>query len=216
MIAVRENRLPRYHCRIIEKKEEIAGVPVLEICNYQWSHKYMPKAYGKIAYLEGCGLLVHMTSEEVNPLRRYTQDDDPVYKDSALEFFVSFPCDARGYLNIEVNALGAVLNGYGKDGVKYKLADITNLRPKVSVRVNEIYWEVEILIPEELLKEIFKFEKIDHGTRFTCNLYKISEEPEIEHYGSWSRIDSMVPNFHLPEYFGEVLIVGDTSDSYDY
>lgn len=182
------------------------NVPVLEISHYQWSSDYKPYAYGRMAYLDNQGLLVHMVSEENNPLRRYTEDDDPVYRDSALEFFVSFSAGEKTYINIEVNALGAVLYGYGKDGLKYKLADVSNLKPEVSVNRGENSWEVEMFISEPLIQNIFEIDSIQPNSRFSCNLYKISEEAEIEHYGSWSRIDSDVPNFHLPQFFGRVII----------
>ena len=56
---------------------------------------------------------------EKNPLRIYKEDQDPVYKDSAVEAFFRFNSGDGSrqdiYLNFEMNANGAILAGYGKN-----------------------------------------------------------------------------------------------------
>ena len=69
-------------------------------------------------------------------------------------------------------------------------------------------WRVDFLIPDWYLEEVTGKKTEDwlaaDGNRpMYCNFYKISESPEIEHYMSYSRIESDTPDFHLPVYFAE-------------
>ena len=111
------------------------------------------------------------------------------------------------YINFEINANGAMYAQYGKgrknrqflSEEEYRMADI---RTKMS----ENQWEMEVTIPETFLNKICDLEKIKSGKLFYCNFYKISEDASIEHYGSYSPIDSEVPNFHLPVFFAEAIL----------
>ena len=67
----------------------------------------------------------------------------------------------------------------------------------VKAAVEENKWYLEVLFPEEYLKEICDFEEIKKGRSFYCNFYKISESEEILHFGSYSPIESEKPDFHL-------------------
>ena len=62
------------------------------------------------------------------------------------------------------------------------------------------------MIPEELLNETCNFQRFLNGEQFYCNFYKISEAPEIEHYAAYQKIDSDVPNFHLPVSFAKATV----------
>ncbi|MFR4916405.1 MAG: carbohydrate-binding family 9-like protein [Coprococcus phoceensis] len=56
------------------------------------------------------------------------------------------------------------------------------------------------------LEKICDLEAIKSGKIFYCNFYKISEDPEIEHYGAYAPIGSETPNFHLPVFFAEAIV----------
>ena len=66
-------------------------------------------------------------------------------------------------------------------------------------------WGIKLLIPETLIKELGKV-NIENGDVFYCNFYKISETPEIEHYGTFAEIKNEKPNFHLPQYFAKARV----------
>src|SRR5437588_2682188 len=69
-----------------------------------------PKVQFAIAHAEFAILLKYYV-EEAETLTRFTQPNDPVYRDSAVEFFIAF--DDEGYYNFEFNSLGTCLGGYG-------------------------------------------------------------------------------------------------------
>ncbi len=179
------------------------------IDHYQWTKGEKPKAYGKMGLLENYGLVVSMAAAERNPLRTYTEENTPVYKDSALEAFLSFPGELgnQSYLNFEMNANGALLSAFGTTKERVFLRDFTRLRAVCEAKIEENTWEILLKIPMELICSLFRTEPLQRGDSFNCNFYKICETPEYEHYGSFAPIISERPNFHLPEFFETAVIV---------
>lgn len=152
-----------------------------------------------------------MTSEEKQPLRTYVNDFDPVHLDSAMEVYIEFAPDTmKGtYINIEVNANGAVTHRYGKvppDRRPY--TEFTDARCTVDTVVEDNSWSVEIFIPLQYVKDLFGRDSFKPGDKIRCNFYKICESKiPTGHYGSFTEIVSPVPNFNLPEFFAECVIV---------
>lgn len=194
--------------KTIQRIEQIKDCPVFHINHQLWTKKVSPKAYGQIAFLEDYGIVITMTAEESNPLRRYTEKDSPVYKDSALEAFLNFAPEQpeKGYFNFEINANGAMLSEFGLGKNRKKLRELTLLYADCSANIEENSWNVLIKIPFELIHEIYGIPSLQKGDVFTCNFYKISEDPSIEHYISYSPINNPTPNFHLPEFFAKAII----------
>jgi len=62
-------------------------------------------------------------------------------------------------------------------------------------------WRVRLTVPLTLLEQVCGRDPLTPGALFWCNFYKISESPQIEHYASYSPIDSPNPNFHRPSCF---------------
>lgn len=62
--------------------------------------------------------------------------------------------------------------------------------------IEKDHWTMSLLIPEKFLKEVCDYLPDGSGKEIYCNFYKISEDPAVEHYISFSPIDSEKPNFH--------------------
>jgi hypothetical protein len=197
-------------CKIDALNEIEKGVR-FDINHFNWNCVYKPKAYGYMAYLEGVGIIVRFITEEKNPKRTYLNPQDPVYKDSAVEVFVSFqeeqPNQESLYMNFEINANGAMLAnfGFGRQDRKV-LGQELYQQCHVKASVMENSWSVDLIIPLALIRELTGIEKLSSGDGFYCNFYKIAESKEIEHYASYSPIISEKPNFHLPEYFAKAIV----------
>lgn len=69
--------------------------------------------------------------------------------------------------------------------------------------IEKDHWTMSLLIPEKFLKEVCDYLPDGSGKEIYCNFYKISEDPAVEHYISFSPIDSEKPNFHLPVFFAK-------------
>jgi hypothetical protein len=44
------------------------------------------------------------------------------------------------------------------------------------------------------------------GKRMKGNFQKCGDKTKFPHYGSWNRIDTPEPDFHRPEYFGDLIL----------
>lgn len=196
-----------YHINIIQSIDQLKECPRFEINHYQWTNTYKPKAFGQMAMLENYGFIVSMTAVEKNPLRTYTQNEDPVYMDSGLEAFLNFnPNAGQDYFNFEMNANGAILSGFGHGKKRKKVVDITNYRPVCTASISEDSWNVLLKIPMELIRDVYGIDVLNNGDFITCNFYKICESPQFEHYVSYAPIVSEKPNFHTPEFFKRALL----------
>ena len=197
-----------YQIRRIRSKEEIVSCSPFQISYYLWNSKRRPAVSGKMGYIPGEGFFVRMTCEEADPLTTYTDYMDPVCNDSAMEVFLAFPEEGERlgsdvmYLNFEANSNGALYAAYGK-GRKGRKPMPEEYLPLCHVRAErkEESWSLSFLIPEAYLKKECGVGRLDENTEMYCNFYKISETPEIEHYGSFHLIENEKPNFHLPLYF---------------
>lgn len=193
---------------MIHELEQLADCSVCPIDHYQWVNGYQPKAYAQMGLLEGKGLVVSMTAVEENPLRRYHQENEPVYQDSGLEVFLNFdPNDEKDqYMNFEMNAYGTILSQFGTNKNRKWLSELTKHRATCNATMNEKDWNVLLHIPMDLICEFNEGKPLKQGDEISFNLYKISEDPSIEHYASYAPIDHPVPNFHLPQFFAKAII----------
>lgn len=197
---------------LIEKKELLESVEPFEIGNLLWGTEKIAKTYGYIGFVPGEGLYLKLVCLEKNPLRVYKENQDPVYKDSAMEAFFQFEetgtTDNPVYFNFEMNANGAILACYGKnkaDRVPLTAQQIQKL--ECMARISNDRWSVELTLPIEMLQQVYEKLSLKEGTAFTCNFYKICESKKYEHYAAYKYVESEQPNFHLPEYFERAMIV---------
>jgi len=191
----------------IQNIDQISQCPLFLINNYQWSGHYRPKTFGQMAILDDKEVFITMTSFESNPLRNFIKNDDPVYKDSALEAFLNFnPTVRKEYLNFEMNANAALLSGFGENRNRSLLSVISQHHAICDAEIAKDYWKVCLRIPMELICDVYQREELQKGDIITCNFYKICEDPEIEHYASYGLIDSQMPDFHLSDFFQKAII----------
>lgn len=132
-----------------------------------------------------------------------------VHKDNCVEFFISFGAE---YYNLEFNCLGSVKIGYG-NGRHGRVLLSEEIIKKIGMHItidsnrqsskDYLYWELLVNIP----KEIFCFSSIGQFKGITCraNFYSCGDELPKPHYLSWSEIKSEIPDFHQPEFFGELV-----------
>ena len=206
----------------LENKELLESVELFKIENLLWGTEKIAKTYGYIGFVPGEGLYIKLVCVEKNPLRIYKKDQDPVYKDSAMEAFfpsVSLPviclenrCDLMAaddiYLNFEMNANGALLACYGKNKMNRIPFTPDQIRKmKCSAEIQEEQWNVNLALPIEILEQVYGKLNLQEGSDFRCNFYKICETKEYEHYAAYRCVESEQPNFHLPEYFENAVIL---------
>ncbi|HWD89280.1 MAG TPA: carbohydrate-binding family 9-like protein [Mucilaginibacter sp.] len=149
-----------------------------------------------------------VTEKEV--LARYRHINDPVFKDSCVEFFISFN-NEPDYYNIEFNRLGTCLGRYGRerdDRIELPVELLKTIKYERTLRqveINhepEINWTLTVAVPIN----IFCYHNFETIGRRNCrmNFYKCGDDLSHPHYLAWNNIDWPEPNFHLPQFFGKV------------
>lgn len=203
-----------YRVKTIGSEEEILSCERFEVNHFQWHCVVTPPTCGYMGYIKGKGLYIRMICQETDPLVRCRNHHDMVCKDSAMEAFFAFAPKERGvtnddmYLNFEVNASGAMYAkyGFGRKGRQF-LSDEIYKASGIKAETGDGSWQISLLVPESFLETVCDWRADGSGKEMYCNFYKISEDPEIEHYGSFMPINSETPNFHRPVDFIKAVII---------
>lgn len=188
---------------------DFGDAPEALICNYRWVEGYTPYASAKLIYVKGTGLALLMKCREENPKAIYDNFFDPVYRDSALEFFFSLDrikADEDGlYLNCEMNSKGTSLIEFGRRKPDHNRLDSITAPPEIKAFRDGECWCVSTVFTDELIEKLFG-RGLSIGDTFYGNFYKCGDDTDIPHYGMWSPVMTDTPNFHRPDYFGEFVI----------
>lgn len=171
---------------------------------------YKPESRAALFGVEGEGIHALLWSWEENPRCVCTKRDEPVYTDSCLELFL-LPVDGdKRYINFEVNKNGVYLSQIGtcrEDRVFIK--ELTDLEPVISPMEieadGEKAWGVDILIPESFISALYGTDFVLCETKIKGNFYKCGDKTEFPHYGSHFPVKTENPDFHRPEFFGDII-----------
>jgi hypothetical protein len=142
-----------------------------------------------------------------------TEPKQPIYDQEVVEVFLDADCDGRGYVEIEVSPLNAVLDLFmlWRDDVRRGLWDWTCEGLLTAVRVDgdatrrgtpDRRWTAELAVP---LAEFFTAPNVppQPGDVWHMNLYRIDRAPAGDEYSAWS--PPMRLNYHTPERFGRLV-----------
>ncbi|MDB5024052.1 MAG: hypothetical protein JWP78_1807 [Mucilaginibacter sp.] len=174
----------------------------------------LPKVSFGIAYSAAC-IFIKFDVQEHEVLARYRKTNDPVYKDSCVEFFIAFD-DDQAYYNLEFNRFGTCLGGYGPEKEARTLLPAEQLEAiryertllqKRETKEPAINWTLTLAIPAQ----VFSFHHFTSLQDKKCkvNFYKCGDDLSQPHYLAWNPIESPKPNFHLPCFFGRAEFKGD-------
>lgn len=185
---------------------------LFEINHAQWVNKHQVQSQVSL-YTDYQKLYASFKIFEKNPMAKCDEHMMMVCKDSACEFFISFPDDPNDkgfsplmdkyyYVNFEFNSKGMCYCKYGrhrKSRQAFTLEQIKALNIKTELHDN--YWILSFAIPNFIFKDIINYDLFSPNNIFAFNAYKISEDEAIEHYYSAFKVQSPTPNFHVPESF---------------
>jgi len=182
------------------------------IDNLLWSDTgYFPSVSFSIAHTEH-GIALKYFVQEQHTQATFTNVNDPVYRDSCVEFFIAFAGDDN-YYNLEFNAAGTALVGFGKDrNGREQVPDdkVSSIKPFSNINWADDpaglnAWELTLLIPFD----VFVYHDIKTLKETTCraNFFKCGDDLPEPHFISWSTINSAVPDFHLSDFFGTIKFI---------
>ncbi len=195
-------------------KGKVKRMIPLYIEKYLWvENNYRPKVEIRLGYSEKYIYLYYKVFEK-EIVATYTEINNPVYKNSCVEFFINlFPSTTDEYFNFEINAIGTPYVAFGDKSKRKTLTEkdilkipiLSSLHKPFVGTINNDFWEITFAIPIGLLE--FYYRKKFNKSKATANFYKCGDDTRYKHYGVWSEILTEKPNFHLPEYFGELVFV---------
>ena len=197
-------------------KAQWLSVKPIELTNYMGKiPPFRPIVHAKMMYDEGNLYVIFQVNDRY--VRSVIEEyNGPVSTEACVEFFFSpdtnFP---DRYFNLEINAGGTPLMGYHifpqKESQTFSIEDLKkieiahSLPKKVDPEIDKpVIWTVEYRLPLSVLE---KFSTISHpkpGVIWRANFYKTASESSNPHYITWSLVGNVVPNFHLPRFFGKI------------
>ena len=179
-----------------------AEVQSIDQCS--WSPNAAPAATVQGIYLKGKALVFRVASSAAPTRKINTEPDSAVWEDSCLECFFSF--DGTNYVNLESNANSALRASFGpgRHGRKF-LKDMDIAMPEVKAQESENGWEVTFSIATDMIEALWGV-NVESGCRFGANFYSCGDKTPAPHYAAWNEVQTESPDFHRPEFFGEIII----------
>ena len=195
---------------ITEAEEALRGEPAHILDRAPWKeYPYVPRVSFKIARVSD-SLLLQYHVEEKSVRADFSSLNDPVYRDSCVEFFIN-PGDGS-YFNLEVNCIGTAYMAHGTSRETTRplpVEQVSTILSKSSLGAKPFAerdcpapWEMTISIPLALFSGTDLAEPA--GRSFRANFYKCGDDLKEPHFLAWNEILTETPDFHKPEYFGSL------------
>jgi alpha-galactosidase len=121
-------------------------------------------------------------------------------RDVAEVFLQPHPSNLRRYKEFEVSPNGMWIDLDIAPGEKHDLK--SGLRRRVIVNEASKTWIAELAIPMKCLVD-----RVDPGAAWRVNFYRVEGVTEPRFYSAWRPTGTPVPNFHVPEAFGQLIFV---------
>ena len=190
---------------ILQKTGDWADIPAAPIDTRLWTEEVDISAKAQVCY-DAEALYVRLTAKERDIRAEETGRIGVPSKDSCLEFFFS-PCEGdTRYFNFEFNPALCMHIGFGscrQNSARLLPKPSANINPEV-VRTKE-GWELTYQITFAFIRQFFPDFDPAPGKRMRGNFYKCGELTPTEHYFAWNPVGTPTPDFHRPEFFGELV-----------
>ena len=197
-----------------------------DVCRVNWpeAFPYAPFCSGRIARTEDA-LVVDFRVTGLDLRAQNTEDNGRQWEDSCVEVFIQDP-DGSRYYNFEINPLGKVLacTGASREGrVKRPKEEMEQIlrfaqndrfgqsdnacHPEEAKPTKDLEgvhsWRVGIVIPFRLIGLVPG--RLPEKIR--ANFYKCGDKTAHPHFLSWNPVLTEKPDFHRPDFFGELYLV---------
>lgn len=189
---------------------------ILELQNYMGNKpEHFPKTQAKLLY-DDENLYVFFRVEDQYIRAVADRIHGRVCRDSCVEFFFTPDAElADIYFNLETNCGGTMLFRYNdKNNSVEKYVDLEDCKkikiyhsqPEIISEevVESVTWTLSYKLPFEVIAKYSKMTKPQTGVTWKANFYKCADKTSHPHWLTWSFIDNPTPNFHLPQFFGEL------------
>lgn len=186
----------------------------LRVENVNWPEAFPenPEVTVEISNNQSCLFLsYHVKGDQLRAVT--TEDQGPVWEDSCVEFFCQVPGE-RHYCNFECNCIGAMVGsrrlGRAEDVKTFSADEMGRIERKCTYpreafeeKDGLFEWTVDLQIPLDL---IFRDQMPHFPQKLKVNFYKCADKTKKPHFLSWQPIPLPKPDFHCPQFFGEIIL----------
>lgn len=196
--------------------EQLAGLERHPIAALNWPEfPYQPAAAFTVAYQEDQLFLKYDVAEK-DIKTTYLVSNDPVYKDSCVEFFIAIGKDEK-YYNLEFNCIGTCRAAYGekreeREFLPKSLIEKIQHRSFFKLKDGLVNWELTLAIPLEVF--CHHSLKTFKGLSGRANFYKCGDDLPVPHFLSWNPIQTAEPDFHQSAFFGDIVFIDNAENNY--
>ncbi len=190
--------------------DEFGTNSAIEILNWSEQYNYKPITSFRIGRSDDAIFIKYIVSG-TSLKAVYTEDQSPVHEDSCVEFFC-MPEGAEKYTNFEFNCIGTCSassrKGRSEDVVPFPKEEMATIERHPSIG-KKPFKEMEGMFTWDLTVKIpFKLMGLDPKNlpeKIRGNFYKCADDTVSMHFVSWAPINTENPDFHRPEFFGELV-----------
>lgn len=192
------------------KMETGAAKAAIDTVCWPGEFPYAPAATVSIAR-SATHIIVHYSVSGLDLRAVAMENNGPVWEDSCCEFFVGDPSDGT-YYNFEMNCIGTLLAAKRKSREDFerftpeKLAQVIRYssleRKPYDISGKLCSWHSAICIPFSLIG--MDGDRLPSSVR--GNFYKCADKSAHPHFLSWNPVQVPHPDFHRPEFFGEIIL----------
>lgn len=194
---------------------EVAGTR-LECVNWS-AFPYCPEVTFRLGHT-GTALALMFDVKEKSVRALETRTHGAVHLDSCVEFFVSF--DGASYYNLELSCIGTPHLAYGPGRTERRFVPLP-LMERLAVcsslgsepfgeKTGGGEWSLTARVP----LACFAFDALDmlDGRAARANFYKCDDGLPVKHYVTWQPVRTPAPDYHRPEFFGDIRFANLTGD----
>ncbi len=192
-----------------------AGIAWNAVDRVNWdAFPYRPEVEFRIMHSETeIYLQFHVKENGLRATYDYDYGSRP-YTDDCVEFFM-IPSDRDpSYFNLEMNCIGHGTFHYGpdrehrtrcNDEILCQIRRHSTLGSEAfGMREGPQEWTLTLAIPKRLYAQADLDLTQFSGRTVKANFYKCGDQTAVPHYLSWNPVGTPKPNFHTPEWFGDV------------
>ena len=189
--------------------EEMGTRSAIDVLNWPDVYSYRPITYFNIARSKDSVFIKYSVAGTMLKAV-HSEDHSHVHEDSCVEFFC-MPESADRYTNFEFNCIGtcsaSTRKGRSEEVVPFSAEDMKTIERYPSIGTKPFKemegmfeWELTVKIPMRLMK----LDPDNLPEKIRANFYKCADDTDSVHFVSWSPIETPSPDFHRPEFFGEL------------
>lgn len=194
--------------KLLEAQTELQTIDLINWNEFQ----YVPDVKLRIAHSNNQIWLKYYVKEK-SILAEVSETNGGVANDSCVEFFFDPQSDGN-YYNFEFSCIGVTHLAYGpgRNDRVFVAPEIIDKEIKVisslgnipfSEQTGDYTWEMTVIIPGSSLTHNKGLRLKGLSTK--ANFYKCGNKTAESHYVSWNPVLTEKPDFHRPEYFGNLI-----------